>query len=398
MPLDDDGDDDAPVFGSPLPPDDRLWRHPSELGPAAMPHLGAARSTRLWGVAVVSGLVGAVLTVGVVAAAGLLDGSTVVERPALEQAAAQPSNTLASFANDNGVVSASRAVSPAIVRLQVVGANGSVIGSGVLYRSDGYLLTSAHLLEGAQDVAVRLADGAQLDGAVIGADAWTDVAVVKVDRADLATATIGSTGSLEVGEQAIAISAPAESGTAASVTVGVISGKSQHVTSAAGVMLQDMLETDAPLATESTGGALVDRTGSVVGIIAAAGDTNSRLGWATPIEVASTVGNEIISTGKAPHVWLGVEGDDLAPGMAKQLNVDGAAVVSKVADGSPAAVAGLQQGDVITAVDGRSVLSMSALVIGLRGHQPGDVVIIDYVRDGSARTCHARVVEKPQPS
>ena len=405
MPTDDDGDDDAPVFGLPLPPDDRLWRHPSELGPAAPPPAAAvdrARHPRMWSIAVVSGLVGAVLTVGVVAAAGGLRERVVEQPTALEKVAVNPQTTLAAFSATSGnadrVVALTQTVAPAVVRVQVTGANGRTTGSGVLYRTDGYLLTNAHLVAGALSVVVVLADGTELDGAVVGSDDWTDVGVVHVDRSDLDTATIGSTAQLQVGQRAIAIGAPLDAATGPSVSVGVISALGRKAQATDGTWMHGLLATDARFGPEASGGALVDEDGSVIGLTTVVGSASnapsaSSLSYATPIEVATAAADDIIATGKAHHAWLGVEGYDLSDAQAKDLAVGGGALVTKVTDGSPAEVAGLQSGDVITAFDGQPVSSMSTLVAGLRRHAPGDTVTISYTRGTDQRSCEATLDE-----
>lgn len=393
MPLDFDGDDDAPAFGAPLPPEDRLWRHPSELS-SRITDASSARPARLWGVAVVSGLLAAGLTVGLVAVTSGLGASP--KDPAVVGQVAQPVNSLTSYRSDRGVLDAAQAASPGVVRLQVSTASASVVGSGVTYRSDGYMLTSAYLLDGAVSIRVLLADGTQLDGAVVGRDTLTDVGVVHVARSGLPVVTLGSSDALQVGEQAIAVSA-ADTGSTASVTVGVISGRSQRVMSAAGVMLHDMVETDAPLSGQASGGALTNSRGAVIGLIAADSNRSDGLGWATPIELAVPVAEEIVATGRASHAWLGVEGDDVSPSLAERLGISGGALVSSVAAGSPAAAAGLQAGDVITQLDGKSIDSMSALVIGLRGRRPGDPVAITYLRGTDVRSCRPTLVERAQP-
>ena len=403
MPLDDDGDDDAPVFGAPLPPDDRLWRHPSELGGTAA-GLVSGQTTgpkplHLWGVAVVSGLLGAALTVGLVAIAGGLSGDVVQPRPGVEKVAAETTATIAALSGGSasGVVEVMRKVSPSVVRLQVTRTDGTSVGAGVLYRDDGYLVTNAHVVDGALTVEVVLVDGTRFDGAVVGRDLWTDVAVVKVDRTGLPVATLGSSGDLQVGEQAITIGAPLDAA-GPSVTVGVISARGRRVLSASGLTLHDMLATDKPIASESSGGALVDRTGAVIGIATAVADGDlSTMGYATPIEVATGIADDIIATGKAHHVWLGVEGDDVSSGKARELNISGGVLVNKVSPGSPADEAGLQDGDVITTLDGAPVTSMSSLVLSLRAHAPGDAVSIEYVRGSDRGTCHASLSEKDNP-
>jgi serine protease Do len=267
----------------------------------------------------------------------------------------------------------------------------------VLYRDDGYLLTNAHVVDGALAVEVVLVDGTAFDGAVVGRDPWTDIAVVKVNRTGLPIAALGTSDDLQVGEQAITIGASLDD-TGPSVTVGVISARGRHVRSASGTTLHGMLATDAPVIGESSGGALVDRTGAVIGIATAVADGDlSTMGYATPIELATSVADGIIATGKAHHVWLGIEGDDLSSGKARDLNIGGGVLVSKVAPGSPADGAGLQGGDVLTAVNGEPVTSMSSLVATLRAHAPGDAVAIDYVRDGDHGSCTAALSEKDNP-
>ena len=406
MPIDDDGDDDAPVFGAPLPPDDRLWRHPSELGGTtiALPPTPATAThthPRVWSIAVVSGLVGAVLTVGVIAATGGLHEKVVDHDAPVEKVAVSP--TFASFSTEaTNVVAVAHSVQPAIARLQVTSASGAATGSAVVYRSDGYLLTNAHLLHDATAVAVALADGSTLEGTVVGVDDWTDVAVVHVESQGLSPATLGSTDALQVGEQAIAVGAPVDDTGEPAVSVGVISALGRRVQSASGTTLHDMLATDARFGRDASGGALVDGSGALVGLATIVDSDGSvpsamTLSYATPIEVATSVADDIIASGKAHHVWLGVEGNDLPATQAKSLSLAGGAVVTNVDDGSAAARAGLQPGDVITSIDGHPVTSISSLVLALRGHAPGDVVGIDYVRGTARRSARATLDEKDTP-
>ena len=405
MPIDDEGDDDAPVFGAPLPPDDRLWRHPSELGGTTAVALSSPTSThnhpRVWSIAVVSGLVGAVLTVGVIAATGGLQEKVVEHDAPVEKVAVSP--TFASYPTaTNDVVAVAHAVQPAIARLQVTSRSGVVTGSAVAYRSDGFFLTNAHLVMDATSVAVALADGSTFDGAIVGTDAWTDVAVVHIDAQGVAPATMGSTANLEVGQQAIAVGAPVDDSGEPSVSVGVISALGRRVQSEAGTTLHDMLATDARFGRDASGGALVDASGAVIGLTTIVSNDGAEpaamtLSYATPIEVATGVADDIISTGKAHHVWLGVEGNDLPATQAKTLSVPGGAVVTKVTDSSPAAQAGLQPGDVITAINGVPVTSISSLVLSLRGHEPGEQVTIDYIRGAAHHTSRATLDEKDAP-
>ena len=144
-----------------------------------------------------------------------------------------------------------------------------------------------------------------------------------------------------------------------------------------------MLQTDAPVAPGSSGGALVDTAGSVVGIVSAvASDTTGRFGFATPIDLAHTIALQLIAHGKAVLSWLGVEGADLTAAQASAMGLPGGAMVRGVTAHSPAAKAGLDRDDVITNVDGEPVSSMPGLAVQLREHQPGEQVKVGYLRKG----------------
>jgi S1-C subfamily serine protease len=160
-----------------------------------------------------------------------------------------------------------------------------------------------------------------------------------------------------------------------------------------------MIQTDAPIAPGSSGGALLDNTGAVIGITTAIAVTEvgaEGLGFATPIDLARSVADDIIETGSAHHVWLGIEGIDLDHATADELSVAGGARIHKVVDGSPAALAGLEEDDVIVSVEGEDVESMSALIVALRSHDPGDKVHIGYVRDGQRGTMVLELSERPE--
>ena len=388
VPPDDESDDDAPEFGAPLPPDDRLWRHPSELGPidglADVATEGDQRrsASALWGVAVVAGLVGAALSLGVVAMAGGFNGK-VVEKPVVEKV---PVRAVAEDATQpSGVVGVTRAVAPVLVRIEATTRKGSAVGSGVLFRDDGYLVTDAHLVQSASAVQVTLADGRSVPGTMIGSDAWSAIAVIKVDAGQVPVATFGSATGLQIGQTAIAIGAPQGPSGGPSVTVGVVSAVGKQVNSLEGVSLRDMIETDAAAADESSGGALSDANGVLIGVVTTVAQPDgANLDFAAPIDVVRSVAEDIITTGTARHTWLGVEGAD----------ADGGARVTKVAGGSPAAQAGLSNDDVIAAVDGTKIVSMSALRVALRGHHTGETITLVVSRSGQDLTMTATLGEK----
>jgi S1-C subfamily serine protease len=181
-----------------------------------------------------------------------------------------------------------------------------------------------------------------------------------------------------------------------SVTTGVISAVGRSISTADGAPLHGMLQTDAPIAPGSSGGALVDTAGSVVGIVTSvAADVGGRFGFATPIDLAHRVAVQIIEHGKAALGWLGVEGSDLTAEQAASMGVAGGARVRGIASHSPAAAAGLAPDDVITEVDGEPVSSMPGLVVETRAHEPGEHVKVEYWRKGKRADATVTLGEHP---
>jgi S1-C subfamily serine protease len=397
----DDGlEDDGPVFAW-LPPDDRLWRHPSELvmdPPPARRGGSAARELehRIWTMALLAGLVGAVLATGVGVAAGRFDRSTTVVRPV--ERVVDTTSALVTPALDpkeTDVVQIAARLRPSIVELQVDGDNGSGSGSGVIFRSDGYVLTNSHVVDGARSIMAIMADGNKVKGTIVGSDPMTDIAIVKLSGASRPFATLGTAATLKVGQLAVAIGSPLGLAGGPSVTVGVVSALGRQVDATNGSRLLDMIQTDAPIAPGSSGGALVDNDGDVIGITTAVAVSDGGPGFATPIDIAHDVAEQLITTGHVTHVWLGVEGEDADNDLAGQLGISGGAVVKNVVAGSPAAKAGITATDVITNVDGSPVISMGALVLAMRSRRPGNKVTIGLMHNGHYRSTQATLVEQP---
>jgi len=390
MAFDDGLDDDPSSYRTPPPPDDRLWRHPSEV----LPKRNAGERT--WLVASISGMVGALLASAVVVlAGGLNDRSTerVVERQVV------PVQTVSTSATPNGrsVVEIAQQVRPAITQIQVDGKNGDSSGSGVLFRSDGYLLTNFHVIDGADGVKVVLDSGRELTANIVGSDPENDVAVLKVGGGPFPVATLGNAADLHVGQTAIAIGSPLGLAGGPSVTVGVVSALHRRLDTRSGPPLLDMIQTDAPISPGSSGGALLDANGAVIGLTTAVATTDGAqgLGFATPIDVARSSADQLIAGGKVEHVWLGIEGTDVDPTTAKNMSIDGGALVGKVVQGSPADKSGLQARDVIVAVDGQAVKTMGALVVALRGRTPGSTISLDVRRGNDTKHMKVGLVERP---
>jgi S1-C subfamily serine protease len=401
MSLDDDDGDELGPPRPPLPPDDRLWRHPSELqllgGAGAATGAGEREArTTPWAVVLVAGLSGAVLAAGILAVTGTIS-PRVVERQVVEKVAVTPVVSSPMLQGDpGGVEGVARRLSPAIVRLDVERDGETATGSGVVFRDDGMVLTSAHVVDGSGPIRVQLADGRRLEGHLVGLDRLTDVAVVDVDADDLPVAVLGTAEGLAVGAPAVAIGSPLGLRGGPSVTTGVISAVGRTIDPGDGEALHGMLQTDAPIAAGSSGGALVDATGAVVGIVTAvASEPSGRFGFATPIDLAHRVAVQLIEEGRARHGWLGIEGSDLSPEEAGALGVANGAVLRRVADDGPAEEAGLTDDDVITHVDGEEVPSMPALVVEMRERDRGDEVTVVYWRDGRREETKVVVGERP---
>ena len=389
-------DDEPQPYRQPPAPDDRLWRHPSEMGPTR-----PSARRQLWMVGMASAVVASVLSTGLVVVAGnLLDaggGGGGGRRP-VETSGALPTPTLVRAKAD--VVSVADRARPAIVQLRVERSpNGS--GSGVVFRSDGHILTNAHVVEGASSLTVVLSTGREVAGRVVGSDPDSDTAVVKMDGGPYPAADLGSTADLKVGQEAIAIGSPLGLTGGPSVTVGVVSALHRDVRTRTGTALADMVQTDAPITHGSSGGALLDANGRVVGIttaVAMADMGGEGFGFATPIDAARSAAEQLIATGKVVTVWLGVEGSDLDGPTAQSLNVDGGAIVERVRSDSPAERAGLAARDVIVGVNGRPVTSMAMLVVSVRAHRPGEACTLDIVRDNQRHGMTVTVAERPPGS
>ena len=263
------------------------------------------------------------------------------------------------------------------------------IGSGVILDTDGNILTNYHVIEGATDIVVTLDDGTSLEAELVGSDESSDLAVIRVKDASSASLTpieVGDSDALTVGEWVMAIGSPF--GNEQSVSTGIVSAlyRSTALPSASGSSIYaNMIQTDAAINPGNSGGALVNDKGELIGInsvIESYSGSSSGVGFAIPVNYAINIAEQIVD-GKTPvHPYLGVSLATVNALNARQngLSVDAGAYVSDVAAGGPAAAAGIQKGDIITAVDGDAVSSADGLIIELREHEVGDKVTMTVVR------------------
>lgn len=393
MPGDDPFDDDHDGVPPPPDPDDRLWRHPSEMamvGPAGsrsipdtIDFLPAPRKRPpAWSVVLASSLVGATTAIVAVMVTGF--GERVVEREVVERATVVPVASTAPPTTEAPptITDIVERVLPSLAHVDAAGPDGDRDGSAVVVRPDGHLVTDAHVVAGADVVTVQLADGRSLPATVVATDGLTDLAVLRVEATDLTAVAVEPGADLDVGQVAVAVGVHEGGGPA--LSSGVISALGVRAVAADGRMLHGMIQTDAAIPDTAAGGALVTGEGEVVGIAAG---TEAAFGVATPLGYALSVAEEMIELGAARHPWLGIEASDAE---------EGPRLVAVTAE-SPAAAAGLVVDDVILALDGERITSMAELVVALREKEPGDEVRITY-RRGLARADCAAVLGTRAPA
>jgi len=390
-------DEDAPE--SYRSPDDRerIWLHPSELGSLLPPVAHAPAPERSRGgrrrgrdralvIPIVSGTIGAALSLGILALAGALDqpSARVVERvtnlPVYDLAAPE------------GISHLAAAVAPTIVGLRATTPSGERFGSGVIFRSDGHVLTNFHLVDGATSIELSCSDGTSHPARQAGADPESDLAVLSMDDANMEPAVLGSAGALKVGQPAIVVGAPTGPQGSPSVSAGVIAGIGE-VVEMPGRSLYDMISTDALIGHRASGGPLVDRSGAVVGITTrvAGGDH----GHVIPIDHARRVAEKLLADGRVTYPWLGVSGSDLDPWTAKEYGVGAGTLIRRVSPNSPAEKSGLRVQDVVTAIENRPIATLNELMMLVRRHEPGDRVEVTVVRSGVKQTLKVRLTGTP---
>ena len=272
----------------------------------------------------------------------------------------------------------------------------SGLGSGVIISSDGYIATNNHVVAGADDVTVTLDDGRELKARVVGRDPQTDVAVIKVDAKDLPAITFADSTKIEVGDRVLAIGNPF--GIGETVTTGIVSAKGRRP--GRGLDYEDFVQTDAAINPGNSGGALVDIEGRLIGINTAILSHNGGfqgVGLAVPSNLVSQVADGLVKNGKVVRGYLGVGAQDITPALAESLGLKAhsGALVADVQPDSPAAKAGMKNGDVITAVNGAPVEDANRLTFSISAVAPGTKLAVDVLREG--KTQHLKVITAERP-
>lgn len=272
-------------------------------------------------------------------------------------------------------------------------------GSAVVVTPDGFLVTSAHVVEGAGGGVAAFADGTRTDLEVIGSDRLSDLAVVRVAARELAAVTLGDASQLRVGQLVVAIGNPL--GYAGSVSAGVVSAVGRSLTAAtprAARRIENVIQTDAALHPGNSGGALADSSGRVIGINTAlvGPGVGQGLGMAIPIDAGTrTIIGALLRDGRVRRAYLGIGGGErpLPPRMIERLGRNRGVEVTTVADASPAAAGGVRPEDIIVAVDGVPVLSVGDLQAHLTHEALDRDVLLEVARNGRLRTLTVRPIE-----
>jgi putative serine protease PepD len=309
-------------------------------------------------------------------------------------------------------------VLPSVVSINVTGQAQQDTGSGIILRSDGYILTNNHVVSAATSggsVSVVFNDGRSATARIVGTDQEDDLAVLKVARTGLPAATLGSSSGVHVGDPVLAVGSPL--GLSGTVTAGIVSALDRPVDTTADqqsinpfdpqsapttTTVINAIQTDAAINPGNSGGPLVNASGAVIGInsaIASTGNSiggqagNIGVGFAIPIDQAQVIAQELISTGHASHPLLGVSLADATGSSGVAL-----ARVQAVTAGGPADRAGIQVGDIIVSIGGQQTQGADAVIAAIRSHQPGDSVKVVVTRNGVRHTFQVTLVDAAQAS
>ena len=260
-------------------------------------------------------------------------------------------------------------------------------GSGFIVSSDGLILTNSHVLDGADKVTVTFKDGRTVEGEVMGQDNLTDLAVVKIEEENLPTVVFGDSEALQIGEWAIAIGNPL--GLDNTVTTGIISATGRNsMQIGVGDKRIDFIQTDAAINPGNSGGPLLNAKGEVIGINTAIIKNAQGLGFAIPINSAKDIAEQLIANGKVDHPFLGIRMSSITPELKQQLTsqynfeigVDEGVLIVEVLPNSPAASAGLKQGDIITAIEGENVILPNEVQKIVAQSSAGDTLNLQLIR------------------
>ncbi len=330
------------------------------------------------------------------------DDAPAGNNQALVQVPSSPTNVASSSDGSPDWEAVADAVRPSVVAIDVATARGEAAGSGVIIDADhSYILTNNHVVDGARQIAVALYDGRMFSAEVVGTDPATDLAVLQLTNPpdDLQAATLGTSEDLQVGQSVMAVGNPL--GLSSTVTTGIISALNRPVSTTDEFSRQQVvtnaIQIDAAINPGNSGGPLFDASGHVIGITSSIASTGQNagsigLGFAIPVDLVTTIADQLIQSGAAEHAYLGVTLTDGTAKVGEATRV-GAQVHQVMAD-TPAAAAGLQPGDVIIKIDDHTVGGAESLTGYVRTYSSGDKVTLTVVRDGQQQEITATLATR----
>lgn len=381
---------DTFVSGAPVPPQGPRPQTSQSQQPKRpkKPHPGLR--SLLFGL--LGGVIGAVAVVAVLVVGGFVAmPSSATSGKTGSAGTTSSSQTVTVNSGDSTDTTLANAVAqkalPSVVSINVTTSDGEGVGSGVVLDTDGNILTNYHVIEGAQSISVSTGD-ASYDATVVGSDESSDLAVIKIDAGDatLTPIEVGDSSTLQVGDWVMSLGSPF--GLEQSVSTGIVSSlyRSTMLQNTSGnTIYTNLIQTDATINPGNSGGALVDDEGKLVGInslIESYSGSSSGVGFAIPGNYAVEVAQKLIAGQTVTHAYIGGSFQTVTANNARSnsLSVNQGAYVAELADDGPAAQAGIQKGDVITALDDEEITSSDALVLAVRSHSVGDTVTVTLMR------------------
>ncbi len=380
---------------------------------------GAGKGVVFFFAVLLAGVIGSIITLAVLAATGTFtDAAPVTETAPPTTVALAPTDTTVpqpvaptEIVYDGGAAvnptSVARKVVPSVVTVNVFqeGSDGAGTllptgsGSGVVMSTDGYIITNNHVVEDSTDFQVTFEDGRRYTAELVGTDALTDLAVLKISADDLVPIEFGSSDALSVGDPAIAVGNPLGQEGGASVSVGIISAFERTVEFGDSSRLFGMLQTDAAINSGSSGGALVDAEGKLIGITSAIGVSQAGpegIGYAIPVELVHRITSEIIETGDVEHPFLGVTiGNYVEEAPDGAIVPAGAEIQTIEGSDTAAAKAGLEPGDVIVQIGDKEIKDQTDLILAVRLNRVGDEVQFRALRNGELLTFDVIMGKRP---
>ena len=391
------------------------WYEPAPAPVATVP--AKSNRSRSGGILAASLLSAVLASGGTVLALGASGALQRTAAPAPTNPAATNVGAVQPVAIDesSATIAVAAKVSPAVVRITVTGSSdagnlgvipATGVGSGVIFDSNGWILTNHHVVEGGEKFDVELKDGRVLSGKVYGIDTLTDLAIVKVEATGLPTAAIGESDALKVGQLVVAIGSPL--GTYSnSVTSGIVSAKGRSITTDNNESLSNLIQTDAAINPGNSGGPLLDAGGNVIGINTAVAQNSNGIGFAIPIDIARPIMAQAVAGQPLNRPYMGIHFVSITRQIATEqklpVNV-GALVggfdangqpVSGVEPGKPADVGGVKDGDIIVSIDGKVIDEEHPLDATLAQFSPGDTVSVEVLRDGKHVTLQVTLGTRP---